>query len=116
MGYDVMTSWKQYDLFGEIRAAEQRAAERAAAAAEWAGRFQRAVWHPSFTTGADGQPARPCLGWVCPVCGDVEPNGFLLGINHGFDPTVPGRAPFDGRCVKQTLLANHARYEAEHPK
>jgi hypothetical protein len=44
--------------------------------------------------------ARRRSGTRCPdpACGEIEPNGYLLSINHGFDPEIPGHAPRDGRC------------------
>ncbi|WP_043736184.1 hypothetical protein [Nocardia asiatica] len=58
----------------------------------WAARFQRADWiTPS--AGTDGTPARTVrTGWRCPACGHVEPNGFVLAINHGLDPDTPPTA------------------------
>ena len=46
-------------------------------------------------------------GWRCPdpECGQVEPSGFSLSINHGWDPDTPGWEPWDGRCRKLKLLA-----------
>ena len=80
-------------------------AERAGRAlAEWRARFERAAWIAPYPT-AGGTPAGGQVpGWRCPdpECGEIEPGptGFLLMINHGFDPDVPGHEPFDGRCWK----------------
>jgi hypothetical protein len=32
-------------------------------------------------------------GWVCPACGAVEPNRFILWQNHGLDPDEPQDGP-----------------------
>lgn len=60
-----------------------------------AGRLGRPVGHR-----VRDEEGESCSGWRCPdpACGKVEPNEYLLSINHGFDPSVPGRAPYGGRC------------------
>lgn len=53
---------------------------------------------------------------VCPACGGVEPNAFLLDNNHGVrDGLIGGwqieeHPIYGGRCVRQVLLANHVAY------
>lgn len=32
-------------------------------------------------------------GWVCPACGRVEPNLFILWQNHDLDPDEPQDSP-----------------------
>jgi hypothetical protein len=77
--------------------------------------FERAEWVPTATTSADGTPAPPKLGWVCPACKVVEPNEFLLGNNHGYHLHWPGhvpyRAEFGATCARLELLAAHALYD-----
>lgn len=52
-------------------------------------------------------------GWRCPGCGQVEINTYLLCINQGWDPSVPGRGPYDGKCNRLRLLARHAEVQAQ---
>jgi hypothetical protein len=107
----------QYDLFGEIEQAEREAAERKTAAqsarAEWAARFERVDWVAPYDTASGMKKGDRTPGWRCPdpECGQVEPNTFHLSINHGWDPDVPGHEPYDGRCRRLRLLANHAIYD-----
>jgi hypothetical protein len=96
----------QLDLFGAVERAE-------AARAEWVARFERAGWVAPHDC-ADGTPrgaVKP--GWRCPDpdCAQVEPTAFALAINHGWDPDVPGHAPFDGHCHRLRLLAAQARHD-----
>jgi hypothetical protein len=92
----------ELDLFG-----------KQAELAEWLARFERADWvAPHDTQGGMKKGDRQPGGWVCPSCGQVEPNQFLLGTNHGWDPDRP-HLPFGhGRyCVRQYLQRNHAAYD-----
>lgn len=96
----------QYDLFGEIEAAEHSAedaaGERRLARAEWAARFERPDWVAPHDTQGGMRKGDSKPGWRCPdpECREIEPNGFSLTINHGWDPETPGHEPFDGRCHK----------------
>lgn len=116
------------DLFGEYdrhqaRLAVQQAAAdaaesarraeaeaRLAARAEWEARFERADWIAPWDC-ADGTPKGAVTsGWRCPdpECGRIEPNSYLLSINHGFDPGVPGLAPRDGMCTRRRYQLRRA--------
>jgi hypothetical protein len=99
------------DLLPTAQRSERAQAETAAS--EWAGRFERADWVAPYDT-AGGTPKGTAIpGWRCPdpECGKIEPNGFLLSINHGWDPEIPGHAPFDGQCMTVKLAAAHAAYD-----
>lgn len=94
----------QLDLFAE---AGPQLTEREA----WAARFERAPWVAPYDT-AGLRKGESVLGWICPACGRLEVNDFVLNINHGYDPSIPGRAPFgpfgEG-CSRQSLLASQQR-------
>lgn len=102
----------QLDLFGVVAA-------RLDARADWEARFERADWVAPWDTAAGFRPGDPPLkkgerapvpGWRCPdpECGQVEPTAYLLGLEHGWDPEVPGHEPFDGRCHRLRRLAAQA--------
>lgn len=101
----------QLDLFGAVERQLQQDAEREAQAkeaaqarererAEWTARFERADWIAPWDTAGGMKAGESMSGWRCPdpECGEIESNAFLLSINHGFNPEVPGHQPFDGRC------------------
>lgn len=94
MTTEIFEPGRQYDLFGEDLAAQEREQQALADLAKWRERFERVEWRSGLPN------LSPTLGYRCPSCGDVEPNEFLLSINHGYDPGVPGRAPLDDRCFK----------------
>lgn len=101
----------QLDLFGEVEAAEDRAAQRAREAAEWQARFERADWVAPWDCSSGMKKGESTLGWRCPACGDIEPNSYLLGINHGLDPEIP-RSGMEIRfteCTSMWLQASQAR-------
>lgn len=100
---------RQLDLFGEV---EAREAERAA----WEARFERADWIAPYDTAGGMKKGESKPGWRCPdpECGVIEPSGFLLRLNHGFDPHVPGHQDFDGQCTRVRLLRNQAAYDRRH--
>ncbi|MGC0144441.1 hypothetical protein [Pseudactinotalea sp. Z1732] len=58
----------------------------------------------------------------CPSCGTTEPNGYLLSINHGYDPISlriggfpQGEHPIYGdKCLAQTLVTSHITYQARN--
>lgn len=89
----------QLDLFGETDARIDRTAE-------WQARFTPADWIAPYDCGY-GPAGTVVRGWQCPdpECGQIEPNASLLGSNHGYDPTVPGHEPWNGRCARLTRLA-----------
>lgn len=101
----------QLDLFAP--AAPSHGDGRGETREQWAARFDRA-WFTVRSTDT-GQPVAGagCLGWVCPCCGDVEPNGAVMDINHGYDPDIAGRGytPFGRTCVAQMLRQAHAAYD-----
>jgi hypothetical protein len=94
----------QLDLFGEVEQAEREAAGRGEARAAWEARFEHADWIAPYDTSGGTPKGGRVPGWRCPdpECGEIEPGptGFLLSLNHGFDPDVPGREPWHGRCYK----------------
>lgn len=94
----------QLDLFGEVEKTEHEASERADTLVAWRARFERADWIAPYDTAGGTPKGGHVPGWRCPdpECGEIEPGptGFLLSINHGFDPDVPGWQPWDGRCRK----------------
>jgi hypothetical protein len=55
-------------------------------------------------------------GIRCPTCGGVEHSPYLLSLNHGWDPDIPGRKPWntdrDG-CRKHVAYAR--RPDLHHP-
>jgi hypothetical protein len=102
-----MTRQRMTPLFSETARAQARA--------EWAARFEQADWVAPWDTVGGMKKGDRVPGWVCPSCAEIEVNTFALSINHGYDPAVPGRAPYTGwgtPCHKQRLLAAHAAYEA----
>jgi hypothetical protein len=92
----------QLDLFGEVEAEEAAAVRKLEERAAWQARFERADWVAPWDTGSGMKKGESCSGWRCPdpACGEVEPNEYLLSINHGFDPSVPGHAPYNGNCMR----------------
>jgi hypothetical protein len=81
----------QFDLFGAVERAEQERAAEAQRRTEWRALFEPADWIAPYDC-ADGTPAGTAVpGWLCPDpdCGVIEPNGCVLGINHGLDPDRP---------------------------
>jgi hypothetical protein len=106
----------QLDLFGEVEAAEQATRDYRQAVANWQARFERGYWTAPWDTQGGTPKGGRVLGWRCPdpECGEIEPGptGFALELNHGFDPGVPGREPFDGRCYKVRLRRAQQRAEA----
>lgn len=99
---------QQLDLFGdvqrEIDASERRGRERRL----WTSLFERAAWIAPYDC-ADGTPKGMAkLGWRCPdpACRQIEPNGFLLSINHGFDPDVPDPWAAQRGCTRVRLFGS----------
>ena len=82
----------QLDLFGELEAAEEERARRLLARSEWSARFTRVTFAAPYDT-AGHREGDLVEGIVCPACGGVEWNGYLLSINHGYDPDLPGDVP-----------------------
>ena len=87
--------------------------------AAWASRFDRAPWVAPWDCSGGLRKGDSVLGWLCPSCGRLEVNEFVLNINHGYDPSIPGRAPhgpFGESCTRQTLLASQARSAADRTR
>lgn len=80
----------------------------------WHQTVQPATWAAPHDTAGGMKAGDTCPGWRCPACGQVEPNAFLLTLNHGWGPDRPGVQPYDGGCDRLHLLANHAAYAAAH--
>lgn len=102
----------QLDLFGAVEATEaaehQAAVTRQLERDSWRAQFERADWVAPWDC-ADGTPKGTVRsGWRCPdpACGQIELNAFLLSINHGFDPDIPGRQPWNGRCFRRRNAAS----------
>lgn len=92
----------ELDLFGNAAEKEAlSAAEKARHAAD------QAAWDNPAT---------------CPSCGREEPSGFLLSLNHGYNPVTLRIAhfpqfehPIYGRhCTAQVLTINHITYAVLH--
>lgn len=87
--------------------------------AEWAARFKRADWVAPYDTSGGMKAGESKSGWACPGCGQIEPNEFLLSLNHGYAPDIPGQWPgrwaaqeFGDICSRQILLASQERARA----
>lgn len=80
----------QPDLFGEYDAELQAADARRRERAEWAAHFRHVPVTIAYEASI-GKPGDVLDGIACPACGGIEFNGFLLGINHGWDPGAPKR-------------------------
>lgn len=105
----VVAQTVQLDLFGEVEQGIRDAEARVRRRAEWKAGFERADWIAPYDT-ADGKPAGTVYkGYRCPdpACGKIEPSGFILALNHGFDPDIPDHQPLDGRCrlMRATTIA-----------
>lgn len=75
----------------------------------WASKFERAPWVAPYDCGL-GPAGTVVDGWVCPACQKLEVNEFVLSINHGYDPSIPGRMAgvigrFGETCTRLMLLA-----------
>jgi hypothetical protein len=94
-----MSAGEQLDLLAEVEKVT-----RDHELEEWASRFERAPWVAPWGSSA--------LGWVCPTCGRLEVNAFVLNLNHGYDPSRPGQQPYPGwgsPCSRMRLLASQER-------
>ncbi|HEY3514553.1 MAG TPA: hypothetical protein VGL36_35565 [Kribbella sp.] len=115
----------QLDLFGEVEAAEQTAAEETARAAvraaryadlvaEWRARFEVGVYRLRNNVG--GYTGGWRTGYRCPDpwCSEVA-SARDLARGHGFDPDTPGEATFDSRCngVRSLQLMTHRLEDVE---
>ena len=77
---------------------EEKRAAAAAALADWQAQFER-----RDMVAGNGETYH---GWVCPNCGCVEPNGFVLQLNHGWCPEIPGDKPYDPAfCLSMDLVS-----------
>lgn len=102
----------QMDLLALLQ--PDRESERAA----WAARFERKPWVAPYDTGGGLRKGQSVLGWVCPACGVLEVNEYVLRLNHGYDPSIPGRMAgviesFGQWCTRQMLLASQERARAQ---
>lgn len=95
---DAPAAFVQPDLFGDFDARQAAAAARKRERDRWAAQFERAAWVAPHDTAGGLRAGESKPGWRCPVCGEVEPNGFWLHLNHGWDPGVPGDRPWHGYC------------------
>lgn len=86
----------------------QETAERELA--EWRKHFERADLVFEYDCGI-GPKGTVVSGWRCPSCWDVEPNTFLLEINHGISPDRVGREDFLTECISYELQMHHATYD-----
>jgi hypothetical protein len=82
----------QLDLFGALEAAEEARARALVARSEWSARFTRVTFESPYDT-VGAREGDLVEGIVCPACGGVEWNGYLLSINHGYDPDRPDDVP-----------------------
>ena len=82
----------QPDLFGELESAEAERARLLLERDAWSARFTRVTFASPYDT-AGHREGDLVEGIVCPACGAVEWNGYLLSINHGYDPSVPADVP-----------------------
>lgn len=101
-----MTAWQQLDLFAE---------GTTDARVQWAARFERAPWVAPYDCSGGLRKGESVLGWMCPTCRRIEINSFTLNVNHGYDPQIPGRQPYDGwgtPCSRERLLASQERARA----
>ncbi|WP_213573299.1 hypothetical protein [Rhodococcus sp. USK13] len=97
---------EQLDLFDE-RDYDAEAAAKGA----WRDRMVPADWVAPYDCGY-GPAGTVVSGWRCPACGKVEPNGYILLINHGIDPHIPGDEGFLTECISMDLRAVRATVEA----
>jgi hypothetical protein len=105
----------QLDLFGEVAAQESEADRRRRERDEWAAKFERADWIAPYDTGGGMKKGEAKPGWRCPdpACGQIEPNAYLLRINHGYDPDVPGCEPWGDACARLTRLESQRQAEEQ---
>ncbi len=103
----------QLDLFGQVQAGLEAAAARQAVATEVE---RRARFHDdgtpvTWTAPYDCAAARKgqtVEGWRCWLCGQVEVNAYVLGLNHGLHQHDQGTLTRT-TCARQDLLASQAR-------
>lgn len=92
---------QQLDLFGEVEAAAAAVERQKRERTLWAEFFETAPWVAPYDCASGLREGQSTPGVTCPdpACREVTPNGFILSINHGFDPDVPGRGAHQ-RCWK----------------
>lgn len=113
-GYGLRAEWHPERVAllttpAEVEAPEAPVEQPATDREVWAARFDRAEWVAPFDTSGGMKAGESVLGWVCPSCAKVEVNEYLLDVNHGYDPSIPGRAPFEGwgsPCSSMRLRAS----------
>lgn len=84
-----MFDTRDYDAEAEMKAA-------------WKSRMIPAEWVAPYDCMA-GPAGTVVQGWKCPACGKIEINGFVLSINHGIDPDIPGREDLLDHCISMDL-------------
>lgn len=116
----------QLDLFGHVEAARQAVEAERARTAERDVAFDELVRTAKVdAAGAEAAGIYNMVGettvWICPACGEWEPNEMLLAQNHGIqreylvrwdDGEWANDGAYYGRlwCVALDLTANHATY------
>ncbi|OZC80580.1 hypothetical protein CH274_15530 [Rhodococcus sp. 06-418-5] len=90
--------------FEEVEAKERELAE-------WRKNFERADWVAPYETASGLKKGDVVLGWRCPACWDIEPNEFLLELNHCLSPNRIGRAAKLTECSRMELHMAHAIYD-----
>jgi len=106
----------QPDLFGEYDAAEQARRRRRHATDGWRARFEHVTVTIAYESTGGDKPGDQLAGVVCPACGGIEFNDYLLSINHGWDPSdfeqarygLYGRPAFE-TCTKLEYGDGHKR-------
>lgn len=90
----------QLDMFRDYDA-------EAAALSVWQAQIPRADWVAPWDCGY-GPAGTVVQGWMCPACGKIEPNDYVLSINHGIDPYYPGCEGFLTECISMDLRKGRA--------
>ena len=83
---------------------------------EWRARFERVTVTIAYESTGGNKPGDQLDGVVCPACGGIEFNDYLLSINHGWDPGdfeqarygLYGRPAFE-TCTKLEYGDGHKR-------
>jgi len=99
----------ELNLWGRSLPAVLDAAEKQRAAAAWRAQFARDWWVAPYDTAGGMRKGDRVLGWTCPDCGDIEPNEFGLGNNHGWYPDQPGSQPHGGEATASGCAARTPR-------
>ncbi|AOS94910.1 MULTISPECIES: hypothetical protein [Mycobacterium avium complex (MAC)] len=99
---------QQLDLFGDVEREIDNSERRRRERVLWASLFERADWVAPYDCADGTAKGTAILGWRCPdpACQQIEPNGFLLAINHGFDPHVPDPWAAQRGCTRVRLFGS----------